>query len=99
MKTGTCILTFVVLVLSSLPQSARSSGSNAAETKRLSREGQMISISTSVFGKRISNASSSRCRIEQSIELNGLVTTHKIWDGRAQWEEIEADGPMVTGKA
>lgn len=29
----------------------------------------------------------------QSIELNGTVTVRKLWDGRAQLEEIEADGP------
>jgi hypothetical protein len=29
----------------------------------------------------------------QSIELNGTVTVRKVWDGRAQLEEIEADGP------
>jgi hypothetical protein len=27
------------------------------------------------------------------MELKGTVTVRKIWDGRAQWEEIEADGP------
>jgi hypothetical protein len=27
-----------------------------------------------------------------SIELNGTVTVRKVWDGRAQLEEIEADG-------
>lgn len=27
------------------------------------------------------------------IELNGTVTVRKVWDGRAQIEEIEADGP------
>jgi hypothetical protein len=29
----------------------------------------------------------------KSIELNGTVTTRKVWDGRAQLEEIEAEGP------
>lgn len=29
----------------------------------------------------------------QSIELNGTVTVRKVWDGRAQLEEIEVDGP------
>jgi hypothetical protein len=29
----------------------------------------------------------------ESIELNGTVTVRKVWDGRAQLEEIEADGP------
>ncbi|HEY2464235.1 MAG TPA: hypothetical protein VGI32_09255 [Steroidobacteraceae bacterium] len=29
----------------------------------------------------------------KSIELNGTVTVRKVWGGRAQLEEIEADGP------
>jgi hypothetical protein len=29
----------------------------------------------------------------KSIGLNGTVTVRKVWDGRAQLEEIEADGP------
>jgi len=28
-----------------------------------------------------------------SIELNGTVTVRRVWDGRAELEEIEADGP------
>jgi hypothetical protein len=28
-----------------------------------------------------------------SIELNGTVTVRKVWDGKAQLEEIEAEGP------
>ncbi len=28
-----------------------------------------------------------------SMEINGIVTVRKIWGGRAQLEEIEADGP------
>jgi len=30
---------------------------------------------------------------DKSIELNGTVTVRKVWDGRAQLEEIKADGP------
>jgi hypothetical protein len=29
----------------------------------------------------------------QAVELNGTVTVHKLWGGRGQIEEIEADGP------
>jgi hypothetical protein len=29
----------------------------------------------------------------ESIELDGTVTVRKVWDGRAQLEEIEVDGP------
>jgi hypothetical protein len=28
-----------------------------------------------------------------SVELNGTVTVRKVWDGKAELEEIEADGP------
>jgi hypothetical protein len=28
-----------------------------------------------------------------AVELSGTVTVRKVWDGRAQLEEIEADGP------
>src|ERR1700733_2724949 len=30
---------------------------------------------------------------DNSTELNGTVTVRKVWDGHAQLEEIEADGP------
>jgi hypothetical protein len=30
---------------------------------------------------------------QDSINLTGTVTVRKVWDGRAQLEEIEADGP------
>lgn len=29
----------------------------------------------------------------ETIEMNGTVTVRKVWDGRAQLEEIEADSP------
>jgi hypothetical protein len=29
----------------------------------------------------------------ESVELNGTVTVRKVWNGKAQLEEIEADGP------
>src|ERR1700722_9182206 len=28
-----------------------------------------------------------------SVELNGTVTVRRVWDGKAELEEIEADGP------
>jgi hypothetical protein len=28
-----------------------------------------------------------------TVELNGTVTVRKVWDGKAELEEIEADGP------
>ena len=29
----------------------------------------------------------------ESVELNGTVTVRKVWEGNAELEEIEADGP------
>jgi len=29
----------------------------------------------------------------EAVELNGTVTVRKVWDGKAELEEIEADGP------
>ena len=30
---------------------------------------------------------------DETMRLSGTVTVRKVWDGRAQLEEIEADGP------
>ncbi|HEX4242410.1 MAG TPA: hypothetical protein VHZ53_13450 [Steroidobacteraceae bacterium] len=40
--------------------------------------------------KRILEPFASR---SESVELNGTVTVRKVWDGKAELEEIEADGP------
>ena len=94
MKTGTCILTFVVLVLSSLPQSARAQEATQPKPNVSSREGQHdFDFNFGVWKTHIKRVLEPLSGSNKSIELNGLVTTHKIWDGRAQWEEIEADGP------
>jgi hypothetical protein len=29
----------------------------------------------------------------ETVELNGTVTVRKVWDGKTELEEIEADGP------
>src|SRR5260221_9283068 len=31
----------------------------------------------------------------ESVELDGTVTVRKVWDGKAELEEIEADRPKV----
>src|SRR5437870_6164527 len=94
MKTGTCILTFVVLVLSSMPQSARAHEATQPKPNVSSREGQHdFDFNFGVWKTHIKRVLEPLSGSNKSIELNGLVTTHKIWDGRAQWEEIEADGP------
>ena len=94
MKTGACILTLVVLVLSSLPQSARAEEATQTKPNVSNRDGQHdFDFNFGVWKTHIKRVLEPLSGSNKSIELNGLVTTHKIWDGRAQWEEIEADGP------
>jgi len=94
MKTGGCILTFIALILSSLPQSARAQEATQSKPNVSSREGQHdFDFNFGVWKTHIKRVLEPLSGSNKSIELNGLVTTHKIWDGRAQWEEIEADGP------
>jgi hypothetical protein len=56
--------------------------------------GRMILISTLVFGIRIYGVCQDPWSgSDKSIVLAGTVTVRKVFDGRAQLEEIEADGP------
>jgi|SRR5579862_409663 len=41
--------------------------------------------------RRVLDPFDAACRV---IELNGSVTVRSVWNGRAQLEEIEADGPL-----
>lgn len=44
-------------------------------------------------GQRIAQHRQTSLQRGHSIEMNGTVTVRRVWEGRAQLEEIEADGP------
>jgi len=94
MNTGGCILTFVVLVLSSLPQPRRAQEATQTKPNVSSRDGQHdLDFNFGVWKTHIQRVLDPLSGSNKSIELNGTITTQKIWGGRAQWEEIEGDGP------
>jgi hypothetical protein len=94
MKTARSILV-AVLVLSSLPQSG---GAQEAPQPQASTPGGRdgshdFDFNFGVWKTQIKRILDPLSGSNRSIELNGTVTVHPIWGGRAQWEEIEADGP------
>src|SRR6266536_2066593 len=101
MKTGGCILTFVVLVLSSLPQSARAQETTQTKPHVSSRDGQHdFDFNFGFWKTHIKRVLEPLSGSNKSIERNGTVTTHKIWDGRARsGRRSRRMAPMVTGKA
>jgi hypothetical protein len=77
-----------------IPPPAAAAGEPAAPTPPAIRDGQHdfdFNIGTwKTHIKRVLDPWSSS---PKSIELNGTVTVRKVWDGRAQLEEIETEGP------
>jgi hypothetical protein len=66
----------------------------AASSGRTSRDGQHdFDFNIGVWKTHIRRVLDPLSGSTQSMELNGTVTVRKVWDGRAQLEEIEADGP------
>src|ERR1700745_2464268 len=93
MKTSGCILTFAVLVLSSLGQPGKAQEATQTQPNVSSRDGQHdFDFNFGVWKTDIKRVLDPLLRSNKSIELSGTVTVQKIWGRRAQWEEIEADG-------
>jgi len=69
-------------------------GSQAATPPAAMRDGQHdFDFNVGVWKTHIKRSLDPFDAAAESVELNGTVTTRKVWDGRAQLEEIEADGP------
>jgi hypothetical protein len=66
----------------------------ATPSNAVSRDGQHdFDFNFGVWKTRITRILDPLSGSTQSIELNGTVTVRKVWDGRGQLEEIEAEGP------
>src|SRR5271170_5051123 len=87
---GHCILAGV---LGFLPP-ALPAGAAAESPAIASRDGQHdFDFNIGVWKTHIRRVLDPLSGSAKSMELNGTVTVRKVWDGRAQLEEIEADGP------
>jgi len=76
------------------PALATAAGESAAPPKAVVRDGQHdFDFNIGVWKTHIKRVLDPLSGSTQSVELNGTVTVRKVWDGRAQLEEIEAEGP------
>lgn len=87
-----CILGCAIgCIYPALPAAA---GESAAPPKAVVRDGQHdFDFNIGVWKTHIKRVLDPLSGSTQSIELNGTVTVRKVWDGRAQLEEIETEGP------
>jgi len=90
---GVCVLGGVVGWLSPLPP-ASAADEATQPPNAAARDGQHdFDFNFGVWRTHIRRVLDPLSGSSNSIELNGTVTVRKVWDGRAQLEEIEADGP------
>ncbi len=95
-KIGLAVIAFLTLALGARParafvQATANSGSPAADVPRDGSHDFDFNIG--VWHTHIRRVLDPLSGSSDSMELNGTVTVRKIWGGRAQLEEIEADGP------
>jgi hypothetical protein len=68
--------------------------SQAAAPAAAVRDGQHdFDFNIGVWHTHIKRALDPFASAPDFVELNGTVTVRKVWDGKAELEEIEADGP------
>lgn len=76
------------------PLTAEVASASGAPQPEMARDGQHdFDFNIGVWHTHIRRVLDPLSGSANSMELNGTVTVRKVWDGRAQLEEIEADGP------
>jgi hypothetical protein len=69
-------------------------GARAAEAPVAARDGAHdFDFDLGVWKTHITRRLHPLTGSDETMQLTGTVTVRKVWDGRAQLEEIEADGP------
>jgi hypothetical protein len=87
-----CILAAAFIWISQAQPAA--AGEPAQPSQALARDGQHdFDFNIGVWKTHIRRVLEPLSGSAKSIELNGTVRVRKVWDGRAQLEEIETDGP------
>lgn len=83
---------FLMCVLPAFPQTAPSA--NGAPQAATERDGQKdFDFNLGTWKTHIRRLVQPLTGSTTWVDLNGTVVVKKVWDGRAQLEEIEADGP------
>jgi hypothetical protein len=76
------------------PQTSQPASDGGSQAAAAARDGEHdFDFNIGVWHTHIRRVLDPLSGSSSSIELNGTVTVRKVWDGRAQLEEIEADGP------
>jgi hypothetical protein len=92
-RVAICVLAGALIWLS-LGLSADAADDAAQPAKSAARDGQRdFDFNIGVWKTHIKRVLDPLSGARHSIELNGTVTVRKVWDGRAELEEIETDGP------
>ena len=87
---GHCVLAGLIACLSA----ALPAGASAEPPAITPRDGQHdFDFNIGVWKTHIKRILDPLSGSSHSMLLDGTVTVRKVWDGRAQMEEIEADGP------
>jgi hypothetical protein len=90
---GACMLAGAIGIVAMVLQPA-AAGEAAAPSATAARDGQHdFDFNVGVWKTHIKRILDPLSGSANSIELNGTVTVRKVWNGRAQLEEIEAEGP------
>ena len=94
MKTDGCILTFVVLVLSSFPQPGRAQEATQTKPNVSRRDGQHdFDFHFGIWKTHVSRLVHPLAGSKQWVEYDGTSIVSKVWNGRASLFELDVSGP------
>jgi hypothetical protein len=94
MKTGGWILTFVLLVLPSLPQPGRAQEATQTKPNVSSRDGQHdFDFHFGTWKTHVSRLVRPLAGSKQWVEYDGTSIVSKVWNGRASLFELDVSGP------
>jgi hypothetical protein len=88
------VVPFVAGACAALALSAGAADASAKSAEPVARDGAHdFDFNFGVWHTHIKRIADPLSGATHSIDLDGTVTVRKVWDGHAQLEEIEADGP------
>jgi hypothetical protein len=88
-----CMLGYLAHPLSAYPQTDPTASQAEAQHVSTERDGQHdFDFNIGTWKTHISRLQHPLTGSNKWIEINGTVVVRKVWDGRAQLEEIDADG-------